>query len=70
MRFTFLEINKQDLFVNFLVTNSNSAESEGFEPSIQFPIYTLSKRAPSATRTTLLFNLLIGWQMYVLNVSF
>ena len=32
-----------------------NAESEGFEPSIQFPIYTLSKRAPSATRTTLQF---------------
>ncbi len=29
------------------------AESEGFEPSIQFPIYTLSRRAPSTTRTTL-----------------
>ena len=32
-----------------------SAESEGFEPSIQFPVYTLSRRAPSTTRTTLLF---------------
>jgi hypothetical protein len=29
------------------------AEREGFEPSIRFPVYTLSKRAPSATRTPL-----------------
>ena len=31
-----------------------SAETEGFEPSKQFPVYTLSKRAPSTTRTNLL----------------
>ena len=30
-----------------------SAETEGFEPSIQFPVYTLSRRAPSTTRTSL-----------------
>ena len=29
------------------------AEREGFEPSIRFPVYTLSKRAPSATRPPL-----------------
>ena len=29
------------------------AEREGFEPSIRFPAYTLSKRAPSATRPPL-----------------
>ena len=29
------------------------AESEGFEPSIQFPVYSLSRGAPSATRPTL-----------------
>lgn len=29
------------------------AEREGFEPSVQFPTHTLSKRAPSATRTSL-----------------
>src|SRR5215475_4054437 len=29
------------------------AEREGFEPSIRFPVYTLSKRAPSATRPSL-----------------
>ena len=51
-------------FSLFLVRNS--AESEGFEPSKQFPIYTLSKRAPSATRTTLQF---CGWQMYMLRSS-
>ncbi len=31
----------------------NMAEREGFEPSKQFPVYTLSKRAPSATRPPL-----------------
>ena len=30
------------------------AEREGFEPSIRFPVYTLSRRAPSTTRTPLL----------------
>ena len=34
------------------------AEREGFEPSKQFPVYTLSKRAPSATRPPL--QLIIG----------
>ena len=32
------------------------AESEGFEPSIPFRVYTLSRRAPSTTRTTLQFS--------------
>ena len=29
------------------------AESEGFEPSIELPLYTLSRGAPSATRPAL-----------------
>ncbi len=29
------------------------AESEGFEPSIRFPVYTLSRRALSTTQTAL-----------------
>jgi hypothetical protein len=29
------------------------AEREGFEPSIEFPLYTLSRRAPSTTRPSL-----------------
>src|SRR4051794_25978787 len=34
--------------------NSRSmAERQGFEPWIEFPLYTLSKRAPSATRPSL-----------------
>src|SRR5262249_50054653 len=33
--------------------NRLGAEGEGFEPSIRFPVYTLSKRAPSATRPPL-----------------
>ena len=32
-----------------------SAETEGFEPSVELPLHTLSKRAPSATRTSLHF---------------
>src|SRR3989339_371343 len=32
----------------------NLAEREGFEPSIKLPLYTLSRRAPSTTRTSLL----------------
>src|SRR5262245_9424480 len=31
------------------------AETEGFEPSIRFPVYTLSRRASSTTRASLLF---------------
>ncbi len=33
----------------------NLAEREGFEPSVQFPVHTLSKRAPSTTRPPLLW---------------
>ena len=40
------------MFCIFLA--GQSAETEGFEPSKQFPVYTLSKRAPSTTRTNLL----------------
>ena len=29
------------------------AEREGFEPPIRFPVYTLSRRAPSTTRPSL-----------------
>src|SRR5580693_8976699 len=31
------------------------AERQGFEPWIEFPLYTLSKRAPSTTRPSLQF---------------
>ena len=40
-----------------VVNDDNMAESEGFEPSMEFPPYTLSRGAPSATRPTLRFNL-------------
>jgi hypothetical protein len=33
--------------------DSVMAEREGFEPSIEFPLYTLSRRAPSTTRPSL-----------------
>src|SRR5690349_15008685 len=35
-----------------------NAERAGFEPAIPFRVYTLSRRAPSATRTPLQFNFL------------
>jgi hypothetical protein len=31
------------------------AERVGFEPTVEFPLHTLSKRAPSTTRTSLRF---------------
>jgi hypothetical protein len=40
-------IRYADLFLSL-------AEGVGFEPTIRFPVYTLSKRAPSATRPSLL----------------
>jgi hypothetical protein len=36
-----------ELFLN------NMAERVGFEPTLEFPLNTLSKRAPSATRPSL-----------------
>ena len=44
-------------------SKSLSAETEGFEPSIQLPVYTLSKRARSTTLT----GLRIFWKV---NVTF
>ena len=37
------------------VVTGGLAEGVGFEPTIRFPVYTLSKRAPSATRPSLRF---------------
>jgi hypothetical protein len=46
------------------------AESEGFEPSIRFPVYTLSRRAPSTTRTTLQVELLIdSYSVFVIAIT-
>src|SRR6187399_2621584 len=33
--------------------NRKLAERVGFEPTVEFPLHTLSKRAPSTTRTSL-----------------
>ena len=33
------------------------AERVGFEPTVEFPLHTLSKRAPSTTRTSLHFRI-------------
>src|SRR6266567_6355782 len=38
------------------------AEGVGFEPTIRFPVYTLSKRAPSATRPSLRIESRLGWR--------
>src|SRR5690242_17446581 len=39
-----------------LLDNSILAERVGFEPTLEFPLNTLSKRAPSTTRPSLLKN--------------
>ena len=47
------------------------AETKGFEPLIEFPLYTLSRRAPSTTRTPLLKNAggkNSGLQPYIPNI--
>ena len=47
------------------------AERMGFEPMIRFPIYTLSKRAPSTTRPPLhkhifyIFNNLFNLKIFI-----
>ena len=43
----------------------NMAESEGFEPSIRFPVYTLSRGAPSATRPALPILVFCRFSTYV-----
>ncbi len=39
---------------NWFDAISRMAERVGFEPTVRFPAHTLSKRAPSATRPSLL----------------
>ena len=51
---------KNSLKISFLM-----AEREGFEPSIRFPVYTLSKRAPSTTRPPLLLILKVSCIIFV-----
>src|ERR1700730_16371305 len=47
----------------FQAGRESVAEREGFEPSIEFPLYTLSKRAPSTTRPSLRFEIRGGvWE--------
>ena len=45
------------------------AERMGFEPMKEFPLYTLSKRAPSTTRPPLLKNYLVvpNFLLYIYN---
>ena len=45
--------SKDFIKISSICSHKNMAEREGFEPSKQFPVYTLSKRAPSATRPPL-----------------
>ena len=49
------ELTKIRSLYNKLSVFNSLAEREGFEPSIEFPLYTLSKRAPSTTRPSLRF---------------
>ena len=58
--FVFFVLREQALFVQTETPRllsqsgrSQDAEREGFEPSVRLPAHTLSKRAPSATRTPL-----------------
>ena len=46
--FYFFKTRQKDHF-----SNKNMAERMGFEPMIELPLYTLSKRAPSTTRPPL-----------------
>lgn len=41
---------------------SKMAERAGFEPAIRFPVYTLSRRAPSTTRPPLHSRLIFNKQ--------
>src|SRR4051812_9480031 len=45
--------SRRRLSVMFARRERRLAEREGFEPSVEFPLHTLSKRAPSTTRTSL-----------------
>ena len=43
------------------------AERMGFEPMIEFPLYTLSKRAPSTTRPPLQLNFPINILFHIVS---
>jgi hypothetical protein len=45
------------------------AEGVGFEPTLRFPVNTLSKRAPSATRPPLLIDPAIGPRLSISNAQ-
>ena len=44
---------EKSYYFHMLAGRDSLAEREGFEPSVEFPLHTLSKRAPSTTRTSL-----------------
>jgi hypothetical protein len=54
-------------FLKALTTRTfkKMAEKEGFEPSIQFPIYTLSRGTPSTTRPLLHANFGVFYAGYL-----
>ncbi len=54
----FKDMILKEIIIKNLVKDSKKsfAERKGFEPSMRFPAYTLSRRAPSTTRTPL-FNI-------------
>src|SRR5262245_16790199 len=49
--------------------NGSLAEGVGFEPTLRFPVNTLSKRAPSATRPPLLIGAAIGPRLSTSNAQ-
>ena len=71
-----IHLNHLNFLNNFI---NKMAEREGFEPSKRFPVYTLSKRAPSTTRPPLLikiinkfnesvYELFVGWKLIFFHI--
>ena len=48
-----LPVRSLSRFINYWKSGQNLAERVGFEPTVEFLLHTLSKRAPSTTRTSL-----------------
>ena len=50
-----MEPRNRDLekFLKWTISHEKMAERVGFEPTVPFRVHTLSKRAPSTTRTSL-----------------
>src|SRR4030095_14613983 len=53
----------------FLASERRLAERVGFEPTVEFPLHTLSKRAPSTTRPSLRFRINNSWSRLKRNTA-